>query len=226
MTLKQLSLLMCFFSVFSFSQAKDTINNTKYLEDQLYLGLNYNIIDVNINDFDMKGLSNSIALGYIRDIPFNKQRNFGIGVGLGYGRSTYYQNLKIFENNNKTVFESLGATPFDKNKFSFHAIEMPFEIRWRTSTASKYKFWRVYTGLKMSYIFTSNAVYKNGSDKSRITNFSEVNNFQYGITLSAGYGTWNLNLYYGLRDFFNNAIINNQALEMRDLRIGLIFYML
>lgn len=226
MTLKQLSLLMCFFSVFSFSQAKDTINNTKYLEDQLYLGLNYNIIDVNINDFDMKGLSNSIALGYIRDIPFNKQRNFGIGIGLGYGRSTYYQNLKIFENNNKTVFESLGATPFDKNKFSFHAIEMPFEIRWRTSTASKYKFWRVYTGLKMSYIFTSNAVYKNGSDKSRITNFSEVNNFQYGITLSAGYGTWNLNLYYGLRDFFNNAIINNQALEMRDLRIGLIFYML
>lgn len=226
MTLKQLSLLMCFFSVFSFSQTKDTINNTKYLEDQLYLGLNYNIIDININDFDMKGLSNSIALGYIRDIPFNKQRNFGIGIGLGYGRSTYYQNLKIFKNNNKTVFESLGGTPFDKNKFSFHAIEMPFEIRWRTSTASKYKFWRVYTGLKMSYIFTSNAVYKNGSDKSRITNFSEVNNFQYGITLSAGYGTWNLNLYYGLRDFFNNAIINNQALEMRDLRIGLIFYML
>lgn len=226
MTLKQLSLLMCFFSVFSFSQTNDTINNTKYLEDQLYLGLNYNIIDININDFDMKGLSNSIALGYIRDIPFNKQRNFGIGIGLGYGRSTYYQNLKIFKNNNKTVFESLGGTPFDKNKFSFHAIEMPFEIRWRTSTASKYKFWRVYTGLKMSYIFTSNAVYKNGSDKSRITNFSEVNNFQYGITLSAGYGTWNLNLYYGLRDFFNNAIINNQALEMRDLRIGLIFYML
>lgn len=217
---------MCFFSVFSFSQTNDTINNTKYLEDQLYLGLNYNIIDININDFDMKGLSNSIALGYIRDIPFNKQRNFGIGIGLGYGRSTYYQNLKIFKNNNKTVFESLGGTPFDKNKFSFHAIEMPFEIRWRTSTASKYKFWRVYTGLKMSYIFTSNAVYKNGSDKSRITNFSEVNNFQYGITLSAGYGTWNLNLYYGLRDFFNNAIINNQALEMRDLRIGLIFYML
>lgn len=226
MTLKQLSLLMCFFSVFSFSQTNDTINNTKYLEDQLYLGLNYNIIDININDFDMKGLSNSIALGYIRDIPFNKQRNFGIGIGLGYGRSTYYQNLKIFKNNNKTVFESLGGTPFDKNKFSFHAIEMPFEIRWRTSTASKYKFWRVYTGLKMSYIFTSNAVYKNGSDKSRITNFSEVNNFQYGITLSAGYGTWNLNLYYGLRDFFNNAIINNQVLEMRDLRIGLIFYML
>lgn len=226
MTFKPLTLFVCFLSVFSHSQVKDAISDSKYLEDQLYLSLNYNVLDVNRNDFDMKGLSNTIALGYIRDIPFNKQRNLGIGIGLGYGRSTYYQNIKIVEENNKTIFESLGKIPFDKNKFSFHTIEIPFELRWRTSTATKYKFWRVYPGIKTSYIFSSNAVYRKDSERSRITNFSEINKFQYGITLSAGYGTWNLNLYYGLRDLFNNATIDSNLLEMRDLRVGLIFYIL
>lgn len=226
MTLKQLASIACLFTIFSYSQTIDSIADSKYLEDQLYISLNYNILDANRNDFDMKGLSNSIALGYIRDIPFNKQRNFGVGLGFGYGRSTYYQNIKIFKENNSTVFESLAAAPFDKNKFSFHGIEMPFELRWRTSTATKYKFWRIYTGLKASYIFASNAVHKKDGDNIRIANFSEVNKFQYGITLSAGYGTWNLNLYYGLRDLFNDATIDNNSLELRDLRIGLIFYIL
>lgn len=200
--------------------------NDRYLEDQLYLGITYNSLLNKPIGTELKGFSNGLALGYIKDIPVNKQRNFGFGIGLGYGRNTYYQNIRIYKVNGQTVFESLFGESFDKNKFSFHSIDMPIEVRWRTSTAAKYKFWRVYSGVKMSYVFASNAVYKKVDDKSRITNFNEVNKFQYGITLSLGYGTWNFNVYYGLSNLFKNAVNSIDVSKMNDLRFGLIFYIL
>lgn len=225
---KSLFKLICILSInLSFSQSKDS-TAVKYLEDQFYLNLTYNILNYVPMDFNARGLSNGISFGHINDIPFNKKRNFGLGIGLGYGRNTYYQNVKISKQNNATFFEVLGENvSFERNKFSMHAIELPFELRWRTSTATVYKFWRVYPGIKFSYIVASNAKLKQGT-KTKINGIDEINKFQYGLTLSAGYGTWNVNVYYGLRDLFSNALISttNEPLTMRDIRIGLIFYIL
>lgn len=225
---KRISLLFfisLLLSMFGFSQSQTTTND-KYFEDQLYFGVTYNTLMKKPSNIELKGLSNGISIGYIKDIPLNTQRNFGFGIGLGYGRNTFYQNLKIYRVNNQTVFESLGTESFDRNKFSFHSIDMPIEVRWRTSTVEKYKFWRIYSGFKMSYVFASNAVYKNGGEKTRITNFKEVNKFQYGLTFSFGYGTWNFNAYYGLNNLFTNTLVNAEPINMKDLRIGLMFYIL
>ena len=42
-------------------------------------------------------------------------------------------------------------------------IEMPIEFRWRNSTASSYKFWRIYAGAKLGYVAgaRSKAVFEN-----------------------------------------------------------------
>ena len=208
---------------FSWSQAKDSINS-RYLEDQIYLGITYNVLNKRPANITSNGFSNGIFLGYIKDIPLNAQRNFGFGIGLGYGRNTYFQNLKISEVNNATVFEAVSGT-FDRNKFSLHSLEVPVEIRWRTSTATRYKFWRIYTGMKFGYVFASNAKLKqNGT--TFIQNIDEVNTFQYGLTLSLGYGTWNATMYYALNPIFSDATILDTTNEInsRELRIGLIFY--
>ena len=225
--MKKITFIFLFFCTLGVAQEKDTNTGTKYLEDQIYLGLSYNIMNQRPDSLSSNGFSNGFFIGFIKDIPINKERNFGFGLGLGYGRNTYFQNLKITELNGITAFESLEGQSFSRNKFSLHSVEMPFEIRWRTSTSTRYKFWRVYTGIKFGYIFSSNAKLKQDST-IRVRGIEEVNKFQYGLTLAAGYGTWNVNVYYGINKVFSNATLtpSNEKIDIGELRIGLIFYIL
>ena len=39
-----------------------------------------------------------------------------------------------------------------KNVQKLSYIEIPFEIRWRTSKVHSHKFWRIYSGVKYSYL--------------------------------------------------------------------------
>jgi hypothetical protein len=225
--MKKISFILVLISAVCFSQSKDSISN-KYLEDQLYIGITYNtLISLPKGEgIQQNGFSNGIFLGFIKDLPVNDQRNFGFGLGLGYGRNTYFQNIQIAEENNTTIFDIVSS--FKRNKFSLHTLEIPIEVRLRTSTVDEYKFWRIYTGLKLAYVFASNAKLIKDGITTKVKGISEVENLQYGITLGAGYGTWNLNIYYGLSDMFSGAQLKdtNFSIRPRDLRIGLIFYIL
>ena len=208
------------------AQNNDTIKSTKYLEDQIYVGLSIITLKNLSNDVAQSGFSNSFGFGFIKDIPTNTKGNFAFGIGLGYGRNTYFQNIKITELDNVSQFEIAGDN-ISKNKFSIHSIDFPLEIRLRTSTIDKYKFWRIYAGSKISYVFASNSKFKEDSNTVKIKGISEINKLQYGLTLAVGYGTWNFNVYYGLNDIFSNANLNGiTPIEIRDFRIGLIFYIL
>jgi len=208
------------------AQSNDTIKSTKYLEDQIYVGFSVINLTNMPNGITQNGLSNSFELGVIKDIPVNDKGDFAFGIGLGYGRNTYFQNLKIEEVNNTTQFQ-IAAEGFKNNKFSMHTIDIPLEIRWRTSTIDKYKFWRIYAGGKLSYVFASNAKIKELGNTSKVKGISEMNELQFGLKLAVGYGTWNFNFYYGLTDLFSDANLNETTpIEIRDFRIGLIFYIL
>ena len=157
--MKKIGFIFILFTTFCFSQSKDSIGN-KYLEDQIYIGITYNTFNSLPKGagIEQNGFSNGISLGFIKDLPINEQRNFGFGIGLGYGRNTYFQNIQITEENNKTEFDIVSN--FKRNKFSLYSLEVPIEIRWRGSTITEYKFWRIYTGLKLAYVFASNAKLK------------------------------------------------------------------
>ncbi len=226
-------ILILFLIITVTCNAQVSIKNTNikkenyYLEDQLYIGITYNILTNLPNSISQSGFSNGFQIGYIRDLPINKKRNFGFGIGLGYALDTYFQNLKISESNNITFYENFEVDEtFENNKFVLNSIESPFEIRFRTSTRDKYKFWRIYTGVKFKYIFSSKASFKNNVTQ-KVKNLDALNNFNYGLTLGAGHGTWNLHLYYGLKPIFKDAFLNDdEKIKMKDLKIGLIFYIL
>jgi len=210
----------------SLAQSKDSISGKAYLEDQFYIGATYNSVYRLPKGISQNGFSNGIFFGYIKDMPINAKRDFGVGIGLGYGRNTYFQDLRIEEVNGVTVFQEVRS--FDRNKFSLHTVEVPIEIRWRTSTPTKYKFWRIYSGVKLGYVFASNSKLKKDGVVN-VKGIKEINKFQYGLTLGTGFGTWNLNVYYGLNDIFSSdALLNRTGTPVRgrDLRIGLIFYIL
>lgn len=207
------------------AQSNDTIKSTGYLEDQIYVSFTINSLVNKPNEVTRNGLSNSFELGFIKDISLNKSGDFALGLGLGYGRNTYFQNIKIEEVNNITEFQ-IATGNFKNNKFSTHTLDVPFEVRWRTSTIDKYKFWRIYAGAKLSYVIGSNARFKESGNTVKVKGISEINKWQYGLKLAAGYGTWNFYFYYGLSNIFSNANLNGSPLEIKDYRMGLIFYIL
>lgn len=200
----------------------------KYREDQFYLSVTYNLLGKKPKEIKQSGFSSGIHFGVIRDMPINERRNRAIGVGLGLSVNSYNQNMMISESLNgghtyEIIDESL--IKIKRNKFTTYLIEMPLQYRWRTSTAKDYNFWRIYTGIKFGYVLYNSSKFTGSIKDVKINNNPDINNLQYGLTLSAGYSTWNFNIYYGLNSIFGDkAELDGKTIDMNSVKIGLMFY--
>lgn len=205
---------------------KQTLGN-KYLEDQFYIGLGFNILLERPSDVVQRSLSYSLQAGFIKDIPFNQKRNFGLGLGFGYATNSYYNNIAASETGNSIVYEVLSSSDYKRSKFETHAIEIPLELRWRTSTADEYKFWRIYGGVKLGYVFSGRSKLVTESETTKFSN-DDIQNLQYGLQLNFGYNTWNIHTYYGLNPLLKDEVglEGGESITMGVLRIGVIFYIL
>ena len=211
------------------SENNDTssIVDNLYKEDQFYFSVSYNLLSNMPEGMSQEGFSTGFTLGYIKDIPLNSRRNFALGIGLGISTNSYNNNLKISKNNGVYNYELIDLDDFTKNKFSTQLVELPIEFRWRTSTPEEYKFWRIYAGVKLGYIVASKSKSKGGGETIKISNLEVIEKIRYGLTLSAGFSTWNVNLYYGLNPIFDKSVkINNEKTDIRIIKIGLMFYLL
>ena len=205
--------------------------DNKYRDDQFYAGVGYNLLSNKPKDLSQSGFSSFISVGFIRDFPINEKRNFGFGLGIGYSYNSFNQNMLIGKNDmeeSEYVILSNTDINYSKNKFDMHMLEFPFEIRWRNSTPEKYEFVRFYFGVKAGYVFATRSVFRSDEGDQKYNNIDDFNTMQYGLTLGAGYNTWNLHLYYGLNSIFKNETktSNGEPIDMKMVRIGLIFYLL
>ena len=209
----------------SYSQINEVDN--KYLEDQFYLGLYYSALTSVPENFNQNKFSSTLDFGFIRDLPLNKQRNFGLGVGVGLSLGSSNSNLKLTKLNNLVSAEIVNGEDFTKNKWNTTKIEFPFEFRWRTSTPTSYKFWRVYFGVKTSYLLRSRYKYESLNSNYTLDNLP-FRKTQSGLTLNAGNNTWNLGVYLGLNPVFNKEFgqINPDFKDLKEFKLGLIFYIL
>lgn len=200
-----------------------------YKEDQFYIGATYNLLGKKPKGLSQSGFSSGIHFGIIKDMPLNEARNVAIGVGLGISLNSFNHNLFIEKDSNGNLLYSIleDGSVYTKNKFARQLIELPIEFRWRTSTPTEYNFWRIYTGFKLGYLVNSTTKFKGDAGSFKHRNIDDFNKLQYGLTLSAGYNTWNLFLYYGLNPIFSkDAILNGNDMETNTLKIGLMFYIL
>ncbi|MGB6152033.1 MAG: outer membrane beta-barrel protein, partial [Pricia sp.] len=111
-------------------QSDSMVQDTRYLEDQFYIGLTYNILLDKPENVSQRNLSYGLQGGFIKDIPLNKSRTSAFGVGLGYGVYSYYTNLRALERDDD--FEYNVITEIDslkRNKVETHMLEVPLEIR-------------------------------------------------------------------------------------------------
>ena len=210
------------------AQENVEVEDLKYLEDQFYLGVTYNVILNKPDGVTQDNFSYGLQGGFIKDIPLNTRRNLGIGIGLGYAYNNYYTNLFVNETESGLEYTVLDSDiSYKRNKLDTHVIEMPIEFRWRTSTPSDYKFWRVYAGMKLGYVVGSRSKFVSNEEKISFNN-SDISNFRYGIMLNFGFSTFNVHAYYALSNLFNDGVttVEGDPIEFRPLRIGIIFYIL
>ena len=209
------------------SSLSTTVIDSLYREDQFYLGITYNLLSKKPEGVSQNSFSSGVHFGFIRDMPINKRRNKAIGLGLGLSVNSYNQNLLISQDSKTLGFSVLdGDTDYTKNKFYTYIVEMPLQYRWRTSTATEYSFWRIYTGLKFGYVIANGTKYLGDPNNINLKNTDVLNTLQYGLTFCAGYNTWNFYLYYGLNDLFDNATVNLEPIDMTAIKVGLMFYIL
>lgn len=219
------------FVLFGQTLALDTtVVDNRYREDQFYVSVTYNLLGNKPEGVSQNGFSGGFHVGFIRDMPVNKKRNFALGLGLGISSNSYNQNMLISEDESQaTVYSVLDkkATDFSKNKFTTYLLEIPLEVRWRTSTAVDYNFWRIYSGFKLSYLVYNSSKFKSSEGDVKLSNIDDFNRFQYGIMISAGYSNINVHFYYSLNDIFKNeAVIDGKHVGMNVIKIGLIYYIL
>ncbi|MBQ0786088.1 MAG: PorT family protein [Oceanihabitans sp.] len=225
-------IVLCFCSLtnsFSQEEVVEQEVDSLYKEDQFYVGVTYNLLIQRPKGVSQSGFSSGFHLGYIKDMPINVNRNLAIGMGLGLSSNSFNQNLLIDKDSNSdytyTVLDD-NETSYTKNKFTTYMIEVPMEFRWRTSTPTEYKFWRIYTGFKLGYVLANSSKF-NGETTIKHSNISDFNKFQYGFTISAGYNTWNIHFYYALNTLFSkDAQLDNSSLDMHAVKIGLMLYLL
>ena len=225
-------LMACLYSITVLGQElpitiKDSVIDAKYREDQFYIGATYNALIFKPDNVSQNGFSSGIHFGFIRDFPINKNRTYAIGVGLGLSFNSFNQNLSITKSVNGFDFNVIDEDKVNviRNKFYTHLIELPIEFRWRNSSVTDYKFWRIYPGFKAGYVFSNST--KSESDLGTF-NYKGIDVFEklhYGVTLSTGYNTWNLHVYYGLNTIFTKeAKVNDSTLDLSTVKVGLLFY--
>lgn len=239
--MRQLFLVLLFFSGFLATaqifetKVLDTIEkdslppvyDVKYREDQFYASLTYNLIQSKPDNYSQDGVSTGISLGFLRDMPVNKNRTYAVALGLGYSYSNLKHNLQVLNVDGTNTYQMVSNGSFDKNKLVLHYLEIPLELRWRNSNPTDHQFWRIYLGFKASWMFADKAIFR-GDVNSTVKHDANLNDFVYGTYISAGWNTWNFYAYYGLTPVYNSAPIEgtDQKLKLRAINLGLMFYIL
>ncbi len=218
----------------SISIAQDSIpkveGDLKYREDQFYIGLTYNIIGDVPSGVSSDGLTGGINFGFLRDMPINKNRNIAIAVGAGMAFDQYGQNILIDKdsegNTSYTVLNS--NISYDSNNIKTGIIELPVELRWRSSTPTINKFWRVYAGFRLGYTFWNRYSYKDSSQSISYNSVKEYEKLRLNATMSLGFNKFNFFVNYSLNPFFNEKALttDGEQVNFKTLKLGLIFYIL
>lgn len=200
-----------------------------YLDDQLYVALSYNVLTSMPSGMKTYSFPNTMSLGYVRDIPLNKRRNIGLGAGVGFSFHSYYTNLSMTKDAQGVPHIALmESDQYKSNRFSMQTLDIPLQIRFRGSSAEKYRFWRVYAGATASWVIRSYSTLNDGNLKARYYNLPYLNKWLFTANLHVGYGKFTLKADYTINSLFQSSRVGEIAGldDVRSLNVGLLVYLL
>ncbi|HLW41671.1 MAG TPA: porin family protein [Flavobacterium sp.] len=194
-----------------------------YREDQFYIGLTHSILLQDLPGFSQQSLALGSSFGFLRDIPVNKQRTMAIAPGFGFAMYNLRHNLALIDSETNDFYIDEHLT---RNVQKATYLEIPIEFRWRTSKVHSHKFWRIYTGVKYSYLLNSSTKYQGYFGEINYKKNSLVSKSNLGIYVSAGFNTWNFYAYYGFTPLYKKGTADADRGHLNMLNLGLMFYIL
>ena len=203
-------------------------DDPKYREDQFYAGVTVNFLSGLPNNVEQSGFSGSAFFGFLRDMPINQKRDIALALGAGLSFNTNNQNLKIDNSGGVTRFNDLADEDYQSNRFSTYLLEMPFQFRWRTSSAKTNNFWRIYAGFKLGYLYFFRSKFEGNEQRINVKDPDGLERWRYSLTFSGGYGKVNFYLDYSINDLFSGVNLenSNSAIKIQPIKAGFIFYIL
>jgi hypothetical protein len=115
----------------------------------------------------------------------------------------------------------------------FFATQKNREVsEWLKEQAWKVCIWVTVSWVRIpsslqSYLFYDEYKLETSSGNVSISNNKDLNPFQFGVYVSAGWNTVNVFAYYGLNSFFKSGTkIDGNPLDVNGIRFGLMFYIL
>ena len=225
-----LFLLLSAFSAAQEANPDDQSNSEFYREDQFYIAISYDVLSEVPQSVATRGLIGGVQLGFIRDWPLTRQGNWSLGTGVGLGYDRLGQNIVAQSNSGEVPAWTIEQSPsaIEANSLQITTLEVPLEIRWRTSDAQTYKFWRMYVGAKWSQYLDAKTVFKSPDTAVTLTDLPQLRKGIWYATLAFGYGIFNAQVQWGLTPLLIDVrdSVTQQSIGLRPIKLGIMFYIL
>jgi hypothetical protein len=216
-----------------FTQAQEVLESPKpkfeaKQQDQLIFDLTWENFTNKPDDLSYRWYNNGFNMAFMYDVPFSPTSHVSVAIGLGFSTQSYYSRYNIVSDSvgdggTYSNWERVQDTAIKNNKFSTSYIELPVELRYRSTPNSKGFSWKFAVGAKVGYQFDAHSKttrinpFNGEKEKYKAYVFPDVQEWRYGLYVRAGYGKVNFTCFYSMSPFF----IENQGPEMNQLSVGI-----
>ena len=192
-----------------------------FREDQIYMSIAYPYFSDAPNNLIRNKLSYAFSVGFIRDMPINKQRTLAVGIGFGYDQTTIYNN-NLFTYAEDNISATVIEGGYQKNYLRMHSFAVPLELRWRNSNETKHAFWRIHTGISIHFpskFSTYNKTLTGQINTAKLPLKGPISRWNVYF----GFNTWNISITHDIQPWATFNASNNKF-DIKFTKIGLIFY--
>jgi hypothetical protein len=175
-------------------------DNHKY--DRLVLDLTYNDWCGDLSPFQNRWNSIGVNVNFMKDIKFKKTKVFSLGIGMGYGFSSFSSNYKFLVDKQFIEISKIEKSGIhDHARSNLHRFYVPLELRFSTKNWNRWKFaiggtFGINAGMNQRLIDSDGA-------KMERTNLSEYTSIlNYGVHTRLGYRNFSLFGSYQINNLF------------------------
>jgi hypothetical protein len=166
------------------------------------------------NGLKLKWHSRGFNTYFMYDIQLGKKKKlFSVAPGLGISTSSIFHNANVKDTVNGTTFniDPTVTDNYKKNKFGLTYVDIPLELRFRSTPNAKNKSWKFALGFKAGVLIDSKVKVKqedaNGNMKIyKEKRYGDLNRFRYGATVRFGYGPFNFFGFYSIAKLFDKGM--------------------
>ena len=142
---------------------------------------------------------------YMKDQAF-AHGHLGIAYGLGMSFTNVNSNASYDVVNGNTILTQIPDSILpSQNKLSTNFLEIPIELRFRTSPLHNGNRLKLAVGVKAGWLMQDHIKYQDGGVKIKTYNTANLDPFRFAYTVRLGYGKFSLMGYYAINPLFKKG---------------------